>query len=134
MRFSHVDLAGPIATLTLGRSGGARTLEIILFSKSVAAELWASLNVVNRVAEGDDLRAVVARWANRLASRRRGVHAAARELLRVRSDDGQRGVTVLFDLSMPLFEKAEAQQRLRPAVRALQAGPPGSGSNFPEKA
>jgi len=132
-RLGIMTLQGGVLQLA-ERIGGAKALEVVLFSEAVAAEQWADWNVVNRVVDDEDLQAVATRWANGLASRSLGVHAATKELLRIWNEAGPRGAEeALYDLSMPLFEKAEVQQCLRAAVGALQTGPLGSGPDVAGK-
>jgi enoyl-CoA hydratase/carnithine racemase len=105
--------------------GRAKAAELVFLSEPIAAEQMAQWNVVNRVVEDADLVAEIDRFAARLAAGPPEAYAATKQMLRLWSERGTAEAKAsLYDISMPLFDRADVQTALRNAAAAAKAGEP----------
>jgi enoyl-CoA hydratase/carnithine racemase len=101
------------AMLLAQRLGAAKALELVLLGASLPAERLLDWNVINHVTEDALVDQFAADFASRLAAVETSVCAATKTLLRIWHQRGaERAMAALYDLSMPLFDRAETQSAL----------------------
>jgi enoyl-CoA hydratase/carnithine racemase len=126
-RFAFPEARVGIMTLQGGvlqlaeRIGRTRAIEVVMLSEPLPADQLASWNLVNRVVEDDALEASAGQFAARLTSNVSSTNAATKELLAQWRMKGYRDAqAALYDISMPLFDRADVQQRLVAAADAMR--------------
>jgi enoyl-CoA hydratase/carnithine racemase len=120
-----------IATLQGGvfqlaqRIGRTRAAEFTFLSDLYTAERMEHLNLINRVVPDDELDDAAGALVDRLAAGPPRAYAITKTLLRVWSAGGLSAAkAVLYDVSMPLFDRDDVQTALRNAATAVEQGRP----------
>jgi enoyl-CoA hydratase/carnithine racemase len=113
------------------RVGRARALEFVFLSDLHNADEMADLNLVNRVVPDDQLEDAAGALVDRLAIGPPAAYATTKLLLRAWAAGGiNTANSVLYDVSMPIFDDVEVQDALRAAAAAAEIGRPLSGRVF----
>jgi enoyl-CoA hydratase/carnithine racemase len=120
-----------IATLQGGvfhlaqRAGRTRAAEFAFLSDMYSAEKMEHLNLINRVVPDDELDDAGGALVDRLAAGPPQAYAITKTLLRAWSAGGLSAAkSVLYDISMPLFDTEDVQAALRNAVAAAEQSRP----------
>ena len=107
------------------RIGRARALEFAFLSDLHSADEMARLNLINRVVPDDQLEDACRALADRLASGPPAAYATTKLLMRTWAAGGLAAArSILYDVSMPLFEADEVQTVLQGAAAAAKEGRP----------
>jgi enoyl-CoA hydratase/carnithine racemase len=119
-----VTLQGGVIQLA-ERIGRARALEFAFLSDLHSADEMARLNLINRVVPDDQLEDACRALADRLASGPPAAYATTKLLMRTWAAGGLAAArSILYDVSMPLFEADEVQTVLQGAAAAAKEGRP----------
>jgi enoyl-CoA hydratase/carnithine racemase len=120
-----------IATLQGGafqlaqRIGRTRAIEFVFLSDLYTAEKMQRLNLINRVVADDELDNAAGALVDRLVAGSPQAYAITKTLLRAWSAGGLSAAkSVLYDISMPLFDTDDVQMALRNAAAAAELGRP----------
>jgi enoyl-CoA hydratase/carnithine racemase len=125
-RFAFPEAGVGIMTLQGGviqlaeRIGRTKAIEVVMLSEPLPADQLALWNLVNRVVEDDALRASAEEFAARLTTNLFSTNAATKELLAQWRTKGYRHAKqALYDVSMPLFDQVDVQERLLATADAM---------------
>jgi len=119
-----VTLQGGVIQLA-ERIGHARALEFAFLSDPYSAHEMARLNLINRVIPNEQLEDASRVLVDRLASGPPAAYATTKLLMRSWAAGGIAAVrSILYDVSMPLFETEEVQSVLQGAAAAAKEGRP----------
>ncbi|QPF90381.1 enoyl-CoA hydratase/isomerase family protein [Bradyrhizobium commune] len=125
-RFAFPEARVGIMTLQGGvlqlaeRIGRTKAIEVVMLSEPLSADQLASWNLANRVVEDDVLWTSAEDFAARLTSNLPSTNAATKELLAQWRTMGYRHArAALYDISMPLFDQTDVQQRLVATAEAM---------------
>lgn len=125
-----ITLQGGVMQLAQ-RIGRARALEFVFLSDLYGADEMADLNLVNRVVPDDQLEDTAASLVDRLAIGPPAAYATTKLLLRAWAAGGINAAkSILYDVSMPIFDDEEVQGALRAAAAAATQGRPFPGQIF----
>lgn len=98
------------------RIGRVRAAEFVFLGDLYAAEVMERINLVNRVVADDELEDAAGALVDRLVSGSPQAYAVTKTLLRAWSAGGLSAArSVLYDISMPLFDTEDVQRALRRA-------------------
>ena len=119
-----VTLQGGVIQLA-ERIGRARALEFAFLSDPYGADEMARLNLINRVVPDEQLEDAARALVDRLASGPPAAYATTKLLMRTWAAGGIAAArSILYDVSMPLFETEEVQAVLQGAAAAAKEGRP----------
>lgn len=125
-----VTLQGGVMQLAQ-RIGRAKALEFVFLGDLHSSDVMADLNLVNRVVPDDQLEDAVGALIDKLAIGPPAAYATTKLLLRAWAAGGiSAAKSVLYDVSMPLFDDEEVQSTLRAAAAAVADGRPFPGQVF----
>lgn len=125
-----ITLQGGVMQLAQ-RIGRARALEFVFLSDLHGADEMADLNLVNRVVPDDQLEDTAGSLVDRLAIGPPAAYATTKLLLRTWAAGGINAAkSILYDVSMPIFDDEEVQGALRAAAAAATQGRPFPGQIF----
>jgi enoyl-CoA hydratase/carnithine racemase len=124
-QFGCPDVLPGISTLQGGvvqlaqRIGRTRAAEFVFLSDLYAADAMERMSLVNKVVPDGELEDAAGALVDRLACGSPGAYAITKTLLRAWAAGGVSGAnSVLYDVSMPLFDIKDAQTTLRKAAGA----------------
>ena len=119
-----VTLQGGVIQLA-ERIGRARALEFAFLGDSYGADEMARLNLINRVVPDEQLEDAARALVDGLASGPPAAYATTKLLVRTWAAGGISAArSILYDVSMPLFETEEVQTVLQGAAAAAREGRP----------
>ena len=119
-----ITLQGGVIRLA-ERIGRTRALEFAFLSDPYSAHEMARLNLINRVVSDEQLEEASRVLVDRLASGPPAAYATTKLLMRTWAAGGIAAVrSILYDVSMPLFETEEVQSVLQGAAAAAKEGRP----------
>lgn len=125
-----ITLQGGVVQLA-ERIGRARAIEFAFLSDLYGADEMARLNLINRVVPDEQLEDAARALVNRLASGPPAAYATTKLLMRAWAAGGIAAArSILYDVSMPLFETEEVQSVLQSAAVAAKEGRPFSKHEF----